>query len=199
LRLIAPSGLIPAMNLVRLFRIPWATFLLSLVLLSLNGCTTEGRNAAANKDLEKYRKVYLVRPKGDEEDLTAGVLARLKAAGFDASEVDTERLKKIAAQESAQPALVCRFDYVISWSYDRTWYTFVSVDLEFSDIQKDQMVYKASRNNYKFENVALPENTQLNHLFVKIRDAFFPGQPNPFRDNPKAQFGPAHRKFQTDI
>jgi hypothetical protein len=188
------------MNLPRRLRICWLSFLLPLIFLSSNGCSTDQSGITASKDLEKYRKVYLVRPKGDDRNLAAGVLSRLKVAGFDASEIDAEALKKIAAaKEATEPTLVCHFSYVTTWDYERTWYSFMSIDIAFSDLAKDQVVFRVGRNNYNFQNLQLPENTDLNRLFIKIRDGFFPGQPNPLRDNLKGPYGPSYHQFPTDI
>jgi len=132
--------------------------------------------------------------------VTGGILSRLKTAGFDATEVDPEALKKIvAAKDTAEPKLVCSFDYVTSWNYDRTWYSFVSINIEFFDVENKKVVFRVSRNNYNFSGSLLPEETELNRLFTKIRDNFFPGQPNPFRDNLKGPHGPSYRRFPTDI
>lgn len=179
----------------------WSIFLLPLIVLFSNGCSTEQSGISVNKDLEKYRKVYLVRPKSDSRDVTAGILSRLKIAGFDASEVDSEGLKKIMATKdnTTQPTLICSFDGVTTWDYDRTWYSFLAINIEFSDVEKKQVVFQVSRNNYNFVGSRLPEETELNRLFIKICDNFFPGQPNPFRDNLKGPHGPAYRRFQTDI
>ena len=187
------------MNLARRFALCWL-FLLPLILLSSNGCSTAHSGVTANKDLEKYRKVYLVRSKSDPHNLTVGVLSRLKAAGFDATEIDEEGFKKIAAaKELTEPTMACRFDYVTTWDYERTWYSFMSIDIKFSDVEKQRVVFEVSHLNYNFQGSRLPENTELNRLFIKIRDSFFPGQPNPFRDNPKGPYGPSYHQFQTDI
>jgi hypothetical protein len=185
-----------AMNLVRRFRIRWLCFLLPLIFLLSNGCSTDQPDASANKDLEKYRKVYLVRPKGDDRDLTAGILSRLKAAGFDAAETDEQGAKKmVAAKDVKEPTLICEFDAISTWNYDRTFYCFESVQIHFFDVEKGERVFRA---DYFHPGSYLPENTELNHLFVKIRDGFFPGQPNPFRMNKKGPYGPSYRKFQVE-
>jgi len=188
------------MNFARRCRIGWLCFLLPLIFLFTNGCSTEQSGVVANKDLEKYRKVYLLQPKQDERDFAAGILSRLKRAGFDTIEVNAEELKKIVADKKAtEPTLICQFGYVSTWNYDRTWSSFISIDIEFSDLEKDEVLFKVSHLNYNFEYSRLPENTELNRLFTKIRDSFFPGQPNPFRDNLKGPYGPSYRKFPTDI
>ena len=188
------------MNLARRFRILWLCFLFPLIFLSANGCGTGQSGIAANKDLQKYRKVYLLQPQQDERDMAAGILSRLKRAGFDSTEVDMDGLKKIVAEKgAAEPTLICRFGYVSTWNYDRTWSSFVSIEIEFSDIEKDQVVYKVSHLNYNHLDLRIPENTELNRLFIKIRDSFFPGQPNPFRDNLRGPYDPSYRRFPTDI
>lgn len=187
--------LIVAMNLVRRFRICWLGLFLSLIFLSANGCST-AQPIAAGKNLEKYRKVYLARPKGDERDLTTGILSRLQRAGFDASETDEEGVKKMAAARNAQePTLVCQFHMVSRWNYNQTWYCFESAQIHFYDLQTGELVFKV---DYFHPDSSLPENTELNRLFIQIRDGFFPDQPNPFRDNPKGPYGPSYRKFQTE-
>ena len=79
------------MNLVRRFGNYWLSFLLPLIFLFANGCSTDQSGVTAHKDLTKYRKVYLLQPKSDERNLYAGILSRLQRAGFDASEVDFDR------------------------------------------------------------------------------------------------------------
>jgi hypothetical protein len=187
------------MILARRFQVGWLCFLLPLIFLASSGCGTVQSGITTNKDLEKYRKVYLVRPKGDERNLAAGVLSRLKRAGFDADEIDAEALKKIIGKETTEPTLVCRFGYYTTWDYDRTWYTFMSINFEFSDVEKDQVVFKVGRNNYNVQGYQIPENTDLNRLFIQICDSFFPEQPNPFRDNFKGPYGPSYRQFPTEM
>jgi len=184
------------MNYVRQIRICWLCFFLLLISLS-NGCSTAQQEIATNKDLEKYRKVYLQKPKADDRDLAAGVLSRLQRAGFDASESDPEGLKKMAAAKDAtEPTLVCRFHFISNWDYDRTWYCFETADIYFYDLASGELVFKV---NYFNPNSFLPENTELNRLFIQIRDNFFPGQPNPFRDNPRGPYGPSYREFRHDL
>jgi len=189
-----------AMNLVRRFQTGWLVFLLPLIVFFSHGCSTEQSGVAANKDLEKYRRVFIVRPKEDDHDVITAIFSRLKVAGFDASEVDAEGLKKIVAGKApTQPALVCSFDCVTTWDYDRTWYSFMAINIEFQDLETEKIVFSVSRNNYNFAGSRLPGETELNRLFTKIRDNFFPGQPNPFRDDLKGPHGPTYRRFQTDI
>jgi len=184
-----------AMNLARRFRVCWLGFLLSLIFFP-NGCSTDQSGITATKDLEKYRKVYLVRPSGDDRDLTGGILARLIRTGFDAGEIDVAALKKMAAaKEVTEPTLVCRVDAVSTYDYNRAWYCFESAEIKFYDVETGKLIFKVE---YFHPNSFLPENTELNFMFIKIRDSFFPGQPNPFRDNLKGPYGPSNHKFQID-
>jgi hypothetical protein len=181
------------MNFVRLIRICWLCIFLPLLFVS-NGCSTAQPQVAINKDLEKYRKVYLVKPRGDGRDLTAGVLSRLKRAGFDAETTDDRSLKKLAAAK--EPTLVCRFNGISTWDYTRTWYCFESVEIHFFDFDTGKQVFEVT---YFHPNSTLPENTELNRLFIQIQDNFFPGQPNPFRDNLRGPHGPPYQEFKHDL
>jgi len=196
LRRFVSCGLIVAMHLARQFRIWWLGFLLPLILLCSNGCSTDQSGITANKDLEKYHKVYLIRPRRDDRDLTTSILSRLKRAGFDASETDEEGAKKLAAARDAkEPTLICQFHTLSTWDYNRSWYCFENAQIHFFDLESGAMVFRV---DYFHPNSFLPENTELNRLFIQIRDNFFPGQPNPFRDNLKGPYGPANLKFQID-
>jgi hypothetical protein len=184
------------MNLVRRLRICWLGLFLPLIFLSVNGCSTDQSGIAANKDLEKYRKVYLVRPKGDERDLTTGILSRLQRAGFDAAETNEEGAKKMAAaRDVKEPTLICQFYTVSTWDSNRSWYCFENAQIHFYDLETGKLVFRA---DYFHPNSFLPENTEFNRLFIQIRDNFFPGQPNPFRDNLKGPYGPSYRTFQNE-
>ena len=176
-----------SMNPARQIRVCWLSLFLSLIFLLANGCSTAQSGTATNQDLEKYRIVYLVRPKGDDRDLTAGVLSRLKAAGFDASEIKATELKKLAAAK--EPTLVCKFRYISTWDYNRTWDCFESIRIDFYDLESEKPVFNV---NYFHPDSLIPEVTELNRLFIQIRDNFFPGQPNPFRENPRGPYGPKY-------
>jgi hypothetical protein len=182
-----------SMNCVRLVRICWLCIFLPLIFF-LNGCSTVPQQTATNKDLEKYRKVYLVKSKRDERDLAAGVLSRLQRAGFDANTTDDKSLKKMAAAK--EPTLVCRFYSISTWDYNRTWYCFETAEIHFYDFDSGKQIFEV---NYFHPNSMLPENTELNRMFIQIRDNFFPGQPNPFRDKPRGPFGPPYQEFQHDL
>ena len=184
------------MNFVRRFHFGWLGLLLPLMLLSLNGCSTEQSATASNKDLQKYRKVYLVRPKGDDRNLTAAVLTRLKRAGFDTNETDEEGAKKMVTTKNAtEPALICEFYAVSTWNYNRTYYCFENAQIHFFDANSGDLVFKA---DYFHPDSYLPENTELNRLFTKICDNFFPDEPNPFRDNLKGPYGPSNTRFHVE-
>jgi hypothetical protein len=130
------------MNLARRFRICWLCLLLPL--LSLNGCSTDQSGVTTGKDLEKYRRVYLVRPKQDDHDLTASIFSRLKHAGFDASEINIEEAKKMAASHDAkEPALFCQCNAASTWDYNRTWYCFDNIEIHFYDISTGDLVFSS--------------------------------------------------------
>ena len=182
------------MNRVRQFRIFCLGFLLALIPLSFTGCSTPLASAAPDAHLEKYRKVYLVQPKGDERNLAAGILSRLQVAGFDAAEMKVDDLKKLAAAKDEQaPAVACMFESISTYDYHRTWYCFETIQIYFFDVKSGKQVYKLG---YFHPDSYIPENTELNRLFIQIRDNFFPGQPNIFRDNPRGPYGPSYSKFQ---
>jgi hypothetical protein len=184
------------MNWVRQMHVGWLCAFLPLLFLCSNGCTTAQPGAATNKNLEKYRKVYVPRPKGGEDHVTAGVFSRLKAAGFDAVEVDEENLKKIiAAKEAKEPTLVCDFDSISTYDYARAWQCFNSIHIRFYDLENEQLVFKVGYFN---RESIVPESTELNRLFREICDNFFPGQPNPFRGNLKGPFGPTYHRFYSE-
>jgi hypothetical protein len=165
-------------------RICNACFFLSLLFLLSNGCTTSQPTPAVDSHLEKYRKVYLLQPKEDPGKVMPRILSRLRLAGFEVSEISSERLKALAKDVRekglSEPTVVCVVDYVSisDYKFDDLNY-FQSIHIEFVDLKTGDLVFKVGK--YKYNSV-LPENTQLNRLFIQINDAFFPGQPNPFRD-----------------
>jgi hypothetical protein len=36
-------------------------------------------------------------------------------------------------------------------------------------------------------------------MFIQVCDNFFPGQPNPFRDNLRGPHGPPYQEFKHDL
>ena len=57
-------------------------------------------------------------------------------------------------------------------------YTFQTIQIDFCDLEKGELDFRASKFDYYS---VLPENAELNRLFVQVSDKFFPGQPNPFK------------------
>ncbi len=76
------------MNLASRIRICWCVFL-ALICVALAGCVTPQVAIAPDAHLENYRKVYLVPSRGDPRQVTPRMLGRLREAGFDAVEINT--------------------------------------------------------------------------------------------------------------
>ena len=155
--------------------------LVSMLFLFSTGCSTPQPEHVVDRHLEKYRKVYLVRGNGDPRKVNPRVLSRLQLAGFDAIEVPFEEIKKLnkeAAKNGVnEPTVVCFVTCVSSRDVVMDLYTFPTIEIDFNDLEKGDLVFKVSHFDYYSE---IPENTELNRLFVQIFDKFFPGQPNPF-------------------
>jgi len=157
-----------------------ADLFLTLLLLFFAGCATPEPEPRHVEHPEKYRKVYLVESKGDPRQVIPRILSRLQLAGFDASKVPFDTVKKLqsAAVENDADALVCMTKAVSAheeiYSHDNFFQT---IEIDFFDLKKGDLVFKVNYFNY---HPNVPENTELNRLFVKISDEFFPGQPNPF-------------------
>ena len=100
-----------------------------------------------------------------------------------------------AAKDSIEPVVVCQFRAISTWDPSRTWYCFESAQIHFFDFESGNLVFRA---DYFHPDSFLPENTELNRLFIQIRDGFFPDQPNPFRDDPKGPYGPSYRQFKSE-
>jgi hypothetical protein len=164
-------------------RTGWVGFLVAVLLCSATGCRTPAEHRVLGRHLENYRKVYLVKTTENPRKVTPRVLSRLQLAGFDVTEVSFEAAKKMS-QEAAEkglsaPALICNFGCVsVGDPFLRDDFCFQTIRIHFYDLEKGDLVFKVSDFKYY---PSLPENTELNRLFVEISDKFFPGQPNPFR------------------
>jgi hypothetical protein len=172
-------------------------FILSLF-LSFGGCATNQLGAAPGSHPENYRKVYFVSQISDPRKVAPRVVDRLKQTGFDVTSVTTNKFSlegtgtvfelsrwghlsihhTNVAREKIEPSLVCFLSYVSMTDDWETWWSFQHIQIAFLDSQTGDLVYLAK----KFESdPPVPENGQLNRLFLKIFNDFFPGQPNPFK------------------
>jgi hypothetical protein len=145
------------------------------------------------RHLEDCRKVYLVKPVTDSREVAPRILSRLKAAGFDSAAISSTELQALRKEASKngieQPTLVCIFHSVsMREAFIDNFYGFQTIEINFYDLEKADLVFKASRFNYYSTS---PENTELNRLFAQIRDKFLPGQPNPFSENLRNPSGPS--------
>jgi len=155
----------------------------TLLFLFSTGCNTSQPDRVLDRHLEKYRKVYLVKSKGDPRKVTPRILSRLQLAGFNTTEIPFEEVKKVKkeAEENGvnEPILVCFVACVSSRDVVLdNLYTFQTIQIDFCDLEKGELVFRASKFDYYS---VLPENAELNRLFVQVSDKFFPGQPNPFK------------------
>ena len=174
--------LMASMSKENRIRICRACFFISLLFLLPTGCATAPSHRVLGRHLENYRKVYLVKGKEDPREVTPRVLTRLQLAGFEVTEVPFDAIKQLH-QEAVekgldQPVLVCSIGYVSL--HDPAFYNshyFQTLDICFNDLKKDDLVFEVNHFDYY---PGFPENTDLNRLFVKISDNFFPGQTNPF-------------------
>jgi hypothetical protein len=181
-----------AMNVLKGSLVSGISFLLLLFFISLTGCAAYPEAVALDAHPEKYREVYLMKPKNDPREIAPRVSARLKEAGFQVTEIDydntghagTTGIKKRdtepqTVRSSQNPAAICWFDYVSL--QDLTfwrWWSFEHLEIEFRDAESDKVVFRTTKNNY---DTPTPENTELDRRFVEIANGFFPGQPNPFK------------------
>jgi len=78
------------MNRARQFRILCLCFLVGLISLSFTGCSSKTLYVVRpDTHLEKYRKVYLMPVRNDQESVTPRVFGRLRKAGFDVTLVSS--------------------------------------------------------------------------------------------------------------
>ena len=166
--------------------------------LSFTGCSTLQPGAAPGSHLETYRNVYFVSQNSDPRKVAPRVLERLKQTGFEVSRVITNKFSlegtgtvfeisrwgrlnirhTNGVREKTEPSLVCVLGYVSTTDDWENWWSFQHIQIEFFDSQNGDLVYFAKKFDY---DPPVPENGQLNRLFLKISDDFFPGQPNPFK------------------
>ena len=164
----------------------------------LTSCATPETNLAKDAQLQNYRRVYFVQPDGDPRPVSPRVLARLRETGFEVTDVHSNRFslpesgdgfvftpKGLIVHEGSgpgageePPTLICRMGCVSV--FDPVWqqWEFQTIRIVFFDFKTGNEVYKVSHFNYD-PNVS--ENIELNRLFLKISDSFFPNGPNPFK------------------
>ena len=81
----------------------------------------------------------------------------------------------VTDEELKQPVLLCVFGY---YSFFDMWWRFRSVQIEFLDLKKGDVVFKTGQ--YRDDPFS-SENAELDHLFAEISGRFFPDRPNPFK------------------
>lgn len=103
------------------------------------------------------------------------------AGSFDAAQKSVAYIHAgiVTDEELRQPATICVYEYLSLWD---VWFRFRAIEIRFYDAKKGGILYKVGQ--YQDDPLS-SENSELDRLFRKISDDFFPNQPNPFGEKRK--------------